>query len=673
MRTRRLGGLGSINRRRRTPIPHPAPAATRSMHSPSFGSSSFAIPRRRILILALSLVASILAIGVASSNAPAQAADACTGPGCDSVVMVDGRARFTMYSDAVPGSGVQRMYFGNPGDEPLMGDWNCDGEDTPGVYRRSSGLIYLRNSNTPGNADAQYFFGNAGDIALAGDFNGNGCDTVSIYRPSEQRFYITNSIGGGAADYTFYFGNPGDTPLVGDFDGDGRDTVALHRVSTGRVYLTNDMEGGEADADFIFGNPGDIVFAGDWNGNGRDSVAAHRPSNGMVYMRFSNRSGPADAEFFTGGYAHAMPASGLPTFTGVVTNFKIDVDIYPGQNIDDVAWSHPEGTVFRINGVHYGQSVEPRNGQVFVGGAGALMDGQGWVDHAFRSNARDVHIQGIEVTNYGSPEQHGAIEARGDGWVIIGNEVSYNDAVGIRVYDADRAIVMDNNVHHNDQTGFGASFTTDSLFENNVIAYNNYNNTFNWGFEAGGTKFWSTTNLVVRGNHSHHNRGPGLWTDHDNVGTVYEGNLVEDNYAAGIFHEISYNATIRNNTLRRNGFGHDAWLWGGGITLASSSGVKIYGNRLEDNHNGITMTQQNRGGGDLGAWKTRNNVVTNNTIIDSGISGAAEDIGDDTIFYDGNDFQGNTYIGDSGWEWNGGNVGWSTWRSYGLDRNGSYR
>ncbi|MGH8872206.1 MAG: S8 family peptidase, partial [Acidimicrobiia bacterium] len=78
---------------------------------------------------------------------------------------------------------VAELYFGNPGDFGFMGDWDCDGIDTPGLYRRSDGYVYLRNSNTQGVADVSFFFGNPGDLPLAGDFDGDGCDTVSIYRP----------------------------------------------------------------------------------------------------------------------------------------------------------------------------------------------------------------------------------------------------------------------------------------------------------------------------------------------------------------------------------------------------------------------------------------------------------------------------------------------------------
>ena len=82
------------------------------------------------------------------------------------------------------------FYYGNPGDYPFMGDWDCDGVDTPGLYRQSDGYVYLRNSNTQGIADVSFFFGNPGDVPISGDFDADTCDTVSIYRPSEQRFYI---------------------------------------------------------------------------------------------------------------------------------------------------------------------------------------------------------------------------------------------------------------------------------------------------------------------------------------------------------------------------------------------------------------------------------------------------------------------------------------------------
>ena len=203
------------------------------------------------------------------------------------------------------GQSAVPFYFGNPGDYPFMGDWDCDGVDTPGLYRQSDGYAYLRNSNTQGIAHVSFFFGDPGDIPVAGDFNADGCDTLSIYRPSNQTFYIINMLGTddgglGAAEYSFVFGNFGDKPFIGDFNGNGQDTVGLHRESTGLVYYRNTNTQGNADNQFIFGDPGDRLIAGDWNSNGTDSPGLFRPSNTTVYLRYQNSQGNADESHMAG-------------------------------------------------------------------------------------------------------------------------------------------------------------------------------------------------------------------------------------------------------------------------------------------------------------------------------------------------------------------------------------
>lgn len=204
--------------------------------------------------------------------------------------------------------------YGVPGDVPLMGDWNCDGVDTPGLYRRSDGFAYLRNSNTTGVADTTFLFGVPNDLPLAGDFNGDGCDTLSIYRPSEARFYIINELGQGGgglgfADYFFDYGVVGDVPFVGDWDGDGIDTPGLRRSSNGFVYLRNSNTTGVADVDYFYGDPGDIPVPGDWNGDGKDTVGLFRPANSSFYLRNTNTTGTADDSF-------PMPLAGSTPVSG---------------------------------------------------------------------------------------------------------------------------------------------------------------------------------------------------------------------------------------------------------------------------------------------------------------------------------------------------------------------
>jgi len=222
----------------------------------------------------------------------------CVGD-CDTIGYVDRGGSWRLAHETAWAPEETNFFYGVPGDEPFMGDWDCDGVDTPGLYRRSDGYVYLRNSNDAGFGDISYYFGIPGDIPLAGDFDGDGCDTVSIYRPHEARFYIINELGSGdgglgSADFSFLFGDRGDKPFAGDFDGNGTDEIGLHRESTGRVYMRLDLSTGVAAPDYIYGIPGGSLAAGDWNGDGIDTPAIFRPSEGDWFVRLANSPGFAD-------------------------------------------------------------------------------------------------------------------------------------------------------------------------------------------------------------------------------------------------------------------------------------------------------------------------------------------------------------------------------------------
>jgi hypothetical protein len=225
------------------------------------------------------------------------------GAALESVGLVDPATGFWSLRNS--GGDVTSFFYGNPGDFPVIGDWDCDGDETPGMYRQSDGFVYLRNSNTQGVADIKFFFGDPGDIPIVGDFDGDGCDTVSIYRPSQSKVFVINTLGEnngglGAAEIDYLFGNPGDKPFVGDFDGDGTETIGLHRESTGLVYFRNSHTQGVADNEFIFGDPDDRLVAGDWIQTGIDSPAVFRPSSTTFFFRHSNTQGVADNQFVFG-------------------------------------------------------------------------------------------------------------------------------------------------------------------------------------------------------------------------------------------------------------------------------------------------------------------------------------------------------------------------------------
>jgi peptidoglycan hydrolase-like amidase len=216
-----------------------------------------------------------------------------------------------IYSLHLPGGGTRTFYFGNPADIPFVGDWTCDGVSTPGLYRMSTGFLFLRNTNTQGVADTAIYFGNPGDVPVAGDWNGNGCETVGVYRPSAATFYLRNTNTQGVADLTVPFGNRGDVPLVGDWDGNGVTTVGVYRPSTRMVYLSNSPNGSTVDIAYFYSGAqaGDRIIVGDWNGNGIDTLGVYRPSTATFFLR--NGYGPGGADHvFTFGPTNRTPLSG---------------------------------------------------------------------------------------------------------------------------------------------------------------------------------------------------------------------------------------------------------------------------------------------------------------------------------------------------------------------------
>jgi nitrous oxidase accessory protein NosD len=304
--------------------------------------------------------------------------------------------------------------------------------------------------------------------------------------------------------------------------------------------------------------------------------------------------------------------------------------------------------------------------------SGHLVE-QAYAPRIVESLAPDVVVRGFIVEKAANPAQTAAVTLRGVGSLIEANEVRFNHGSGVSVYGS---TIRNNEIHHNGQLGMDAN-GPNVVIEGNEVAYNNYAG-YSWWWEAGGSKFCFTIDMIVRGNYVHHNRGPGLWSDIDNLRTVFEDNRVTDNLVAGIEHEISYDAVIRNNLLERNGGGG----WDGQIYIFASPNVQIYGNTMKG-VNGITLAQSNRGTGKYGAHEIRNISVHDNTVIRSSSPGFAaglikEDISDDSYFTSRNIvFYHNVYqlpsLAERSFRWWDRSLTASEWRSAGLDTNGIFQ
>src|SRR5262249_30999707 len=148
----------------------------------------------------------------------------------------------------------------------------------------------------------------------------------------------------------------------------------------------------------------------------------------------------------------------------------------------------------------------------------------------------------------------GAGATLGAGWQVTGGRYFNNRQEGIGGA-GNNAVVDGAEIDHN-------NFTNDNYTNANIDC----------GFEAGGFK-WVATHVTVTNSRVHDNACKGLWTDGGTHDSVITNNTIYNNWTEGIFIEISSGATITGNTVYGNGFRTNgngcAWLWGGGITIAS--------------------------------------------------------------------------------------------------------
>jgi hypothetical protein len=299
----------------------------------------------------------------------------------------------------------------------------------------------------------------------------------------------------------------------------------------------------------------------------------------------------------------------------------------------------------------------------------------GMSHYAIYGSAANVQINNLTIEKYAASAQFGAIggDSSGTGWVVNNVEARWNHGRGISLGSG--SVISNSFIHHNGQLGiwfYGAN----CIASGNEISWNNQAG-FSTAWEAGGSKFWGTSNLTVKSNYVHDNNGPGLWTDTDNVGTLYDSNTVMHNHS-GISHEVSYAAIIRNNMVKGNGTSASTWLWGAQINIQNSSHVQVYGNTLEvpaEGGNGIAIINQKRGSGALGAWVASNNSIHNNTVTflgSTGVSGVADDSGENNAV--NNQFDTDHYVeqdgGNSHWYWFG-TMNWEQFQSSGQEAHGS--
>jgi len=252
-------------------------------------------------------------------------------------------------------------YGGIAGDIPITGDWTGDGHTKAGIYRAKNGDFILdSNGNEVFDAgDAVYKFlqnvggPQPGDVPVVGDWNGSGTSKIGIVR--DGFLWLLDLNGDGiyepGTDLQYVFGGaPGDIPVVGDWTGTGTTKIGVLR--DGFLWLLdangNGTWDGTAGGDyaFAFGAPGDVPVVGDWTGDGVSKVGMYR--DGFLWVldsddpAITNATGQAPLIVFAfGGVAgdvpivgkwFAPPASitatgGTPQSTAIETGFPTPLSL----------------------------------------------------------------------------------------------------------------------------------------------------------------------------------------------------------------------------------------------------------------------------------------------------------------------------------------------------------
>lgn len=207
------------------------------------------------------------------------------------------------------------VQFAQSTDLPIVGDWNGDGYDTPGLYRPGTSFFYLWDkwlSPSMGAPDYLVLLGNPGDQGIAGDWDGNGRDGVGTFRPSNGILYLKNDLTTGVSEYDMVLGNPSDRGIAGDWNLDGAGNAGIFRPSEARFYLTNRNWHGIVfdDGAYFLGFGTDLPFTGDWTHSAYNGIAVFRPSTGTMYLKYNLDAAPADLSVAFGASGD-IPLAGL--------------------------------------------------------------------------------------------------------------------------------------------------------------------------------------------------------------------------------------------------------------------------------------------------------------------------------------------------------------------------
>jgi len=238
----------------------------------------------------------------------------------------------------------------------------------------------------------------------------------------------------------------------------------------------------------------------------------------------------------------------------------------PAGNNANFDFTRANTTYWFAPGIHTlgsGQynNIDPSNGATFIGGPGAILDGQHIQNSAFDDTATHITIKYLTIRNFGTwggDQQEGVVNHdSGSYWTITHSTIVGNAGAGVMLGNDN--ILSWSCIQGNQQYGFNA-YSNNGTIHNILLDHDTIAGNDTWNYEvkengcgcSGGGKFWNVINAVVTNNWIVNNRSVGLWADTDNAGFEFVNNYFENNQGPGLMYEISYNALIQYNTFNHN-------------------------------------------------------------------------------------------------------------------------
>ncbi|MDH3706743.1 MAG: D-alanyl-D-alanine carboxypeptidase family protein [Acidimicrobiia bacterium] len=325
----------------------------------------------------------------------------------DSIGIVTASEGGALQLVADPTSPNQTTPVGSPGDQPVIADWDGDGDDDIGVSRIIEGAnVFVFGPGDQADADIAVL-GQPGDIALAGDWDGDGSDEPGVFRSFNGRGRFLRFQRDGTALGPVDFGRRGDQPVVGDWDGDGIDEPGVYRTDgQGQPgwFLRGDANGNALGRAIQAGTQGDRAVIGDWDGDGIDTLGIHTPSRPAG----AERTVPTFIAFDRSGVASGQPAA--LAFDGQVLAGRAPAEDIPvpapleaPQGTDELValpgveyfgiGSGPEGIslrLWRINGIIVEEGIAPNVAAMVQAAAADGIDLTAW---GWRSHERQIELR----------------------------------------------------------------------------------------------------------------------------------------------------------------------------------------------------------------------------------------------------------------------------------------